>query len=230
MSRGGGRANGSRRGQRYTCGESGLGQQWPVDCPSCCLHLDWSESLNRRSYRVAGNETRTPRSGVLFFFSLSRCRSPLRRRLALAMLLVVALLLAQWVLTLLSLRLQARPDLQTPASFPLWPAVAALHLQLNHKSSATPWWRDADWLGKTAVLLVSAAIETLFRKAYSDRLTRHATAPAPPREAPSIAYRYKMVSPELLSLRASSEPTTAVRYLPLRCAQSPAECDEHGRV
>ncbi|GAA5880656.1 hypothetical protein JCM3774_000566 [Rhodotorula dairenensis] len=117
------------------------------------------------------------------------------------MLLVLALVLAQWALTLVSLRVHAKPDVQTAASFPLWPAVAALHLQLN-AASPVPW-RDADWLGALAVILISAVTEMLFRKAYSDRLAGQTSPPAPPREAPGISYRYKM---------------------------SPAECDEHGRV
>ncbi|GAA5981812.1 hypothetical protein JCM10908_004617 [Rhodotorula pacifica] len=116
------------------------------------------------------------------------------------MLLLLGLLLAQWALTLISLRIQTKPATQSAASFPLWPAVAALHFQSS--PSATPW-RDADWLGAMSLILFSGAAEMLFRKAYADRLSKHETSPAPPREAPDVCYRYKM---------------------------SPVECDEHGRV
>lgn len=103
------------------------------------------------------------------------------------MLLVWALILIQWGLTLLSLRLQST---RTATSFPLWPAVVALHLQLNNPQP----WRDADWLAALIPILISAVAEMLFRKAYADRLAALRAAPAPPREAPSVSYRYKMVS------------------------------------
>ncbi|KWU46296.1 Thioesterase/thiol ester dehydrase-isomerase [Rhodotorula sp. JG-1b] len=112
------------------------------------------------------------------------------------MLLVWALVLAQWGLTLLPLRLQST---RTATSFPLWPAVLALHLQLNNPQP----WRDADWLAALIPVLISAVAEVLFRKAYADRLAALQAAPAPPREAPSVSYRYKM---------------------------SPIECDQQGRV
>ncbi|GAA5956165.1 hypothetical protein JCM8115_001642 [Rhodotorula mucilaginosa] len=112
------------------------------------------------------------------------------------MLLVWAFLLAQWGLTLLSLRLQST---RTATSFPLWPAVIALHLQLHSNNP----WRDAHWLAALIPILISAVSEMLFRKAYADRLAALQADPAPPREAPSVSYRYKL---------------------------SPIECDQHGRV
>ena len=120
------------------------------------------------------------------------------------MLLVWALVLAQWGLTLLPLRLQST---RTATSFPLWPAVLALHLQLNNPQP----WRDADWLAALIPVLISAVAEVLFRKAYADRLAALQAAPAPPREAPSVSYRYKMVSLYTPSAWCSStRPAAAV--------------------
>jgi hypothetical protein len=119
-----------------------------------------------------------------------------------AMLLVWAFLLAQWGLTLLSLRLQST---RTATSFPLWPAVIALHLQLHSNNP----WRDADWLAALIPILLSAVSEMLFRKAYADRLAALQADPAPPREAPSVSYRYKLVSLHTLSACCSSERSAA---------------------
>lgn len=125
------------------------------------------------------------------------------------LLLVWALLLAQWGLTLLSLRLQST---RTATSFPLWPAVIALHWQLHsNPSSQLQPWRDAHWLAALIPILISAVSEMLFRKAFADRLAALRAAPAPPREAPSISYRYKMVSLDsCLSVCLPAAPADAV--------------------
>lgn len=107
--------------------------------------------------------------------------------------LTAGLVLAQWTLTIATLRFKP-PKSATPtaASFPLWPAVAAVLFQTSYKPGTPVWTRE--WLEVVALVAVSAVCEMRFRSAYQERERSCERAAAPPREAPDVAYSYKLVS------------------------------------
>ncbi|POY71870.1 hypothetical protein BMF94_5231 [Rhodotorula taiwanensis] len=84
---------------------------------------------------------------------------------------------------------------------PVMACRAAVLFQTSYKPGTPVWTRE--WLEVVALVAVSAVCEMRFRSAYQERERSCERAAAPPREAPDVAYSYKL---------------------------SPVECDQHGRV
>jgi hypothetical protein len=87
------------------------------------------------------------------------------------------------------------------------------------------WHGQRDgWRGTSATALCSTTLAWFVRLKDSDRLRRHEARPQTPKDASksSVVYRYKMVG--------SLIPFGSAQRADESSIQSPAECDQHGRV